>query len=112
MAFKPKDFTVWMEIPVSDMDRAVTYYNTVCDADLTIDNSGPNPMAMFKPADEKTGVAGHLYPGKPAPRRLRPDDPPRRARKAGRCAQTRRDSRRQSGLRADHHSGGPFRLHS
>ena len=23
MAFKPKDFTVWMEIPVSDMDRAV-----------------------------------------------------------------------------------------
>ena len=34
--------------------------------DLKIDNSGPNPMAMFTAKDFETGVAGHLYPGKPA----------------------------------------------
>lgn len=66
MAYKPEHFNVWMEIPVTDMDRAITYYNEVCDAGLTLDMSGPNPMAMFRPANDKSGVSGHLYPGKPA----------------------------------------------
>lgn len=66
MAFTPKDFLVWGELPVSDLDAAVTFYSKVTGADLSIDNSGPNPMAMFKTADEASGVALHLYPGKPA----------------------------------------------
>ncbi|KIC11214.1 glyoxalase [Leisingera sp. ANG-M1] len=66
MAFIPKDFLVWAELPVSDMDAAVRFYSKVTGADLSIDTNGPNPMAMFKPADEKTGIALHLYPGKPA----------------------------------------------
>ena len=66
MTFQPKDFTVWAEIPVTDMDRAVAFYAKVTGAELSIDTSGPNPMAVFKPADPTTGVAGHLYPGKPA----------------------------------------------
>jgi predicted enzyme related to lactoylglutathione lyase len=67
MSYKPQHFTVWTEIPVTDMDRAMAFYNAVTQADLTLDTSGPNPMAVFKPEDEQSGVAGHLYPGTPAP---------------------------------------------
>lgn len=66
MSFTPDNFVVWAEIPSTDLPRAVEFYNAVIDAALTIDETGPNPMAMFKPTDMKTGVAGHIYPGKPA----------------------------------------------
>ncbi len=66
MSFVPKDFTVWAEIPVTDMDRAITFYNSVFKTEMKKDETGPNPMAMF-PTAGPTGVAGHLYPGKPAP---------------------------------------------
>jgi len=66
MSFTPEHLTVWTEIPVSDLDSAIEFYNTVFDAGLTKDENGPNPMAMFRTKDNK-GVAGHLYPGKPAP---------------------------------------------
>jgi len=65
MAHAPQHFTVWAEIPVTDLDKAITFYNTVFDLDLKRDDSGPNPMAMFPTADGN-GVAGHLYPGEPA----------------------------------------------
>ncbi|MEL6363297.1 MAG: VOC family protein [Pseudomonadota bacterium] len=66
MTFRPKDFAVWMEIPVRDLEKSVAFYNAVFEIDLQIDATGPNPMATFVPADPKTGVAGHLYPGEPA----------------------------------------------
>ncbi len=66
MSFTPANFTVWAEIPVTDVDRAIAFYNEVFDTDMQKDESGPNPMAMFPTADPKTGVAGHIYPGKPA----------------------------------------------
>lgn len=66
MAFTPKDFLVWGELPVSDLDAAITFYTKVTGAALSIDKSGPNPIAMFKPADEATGIALHLYVGTPA----------------------------------------------
>ena len=66
MAYAPEHFTVWMEIPVTDMEKSITFYNAVMDAGLEIDNSGPNPMAMFKTKDPNRGVAGQLYPGKPS----------------------------------------------
>ena len=65
MSFTPEHFTVWTEIPVTDLDRAIAFYSTVFDIELTKDESGPNPMAMF-PTSTPGGVAGHLYPGKPA----------------------------------------------
>lgn len=68
MSFKPKDITVWMEIPSTDLNRSIAFYNKVLDVDLKIDNTGPNPMATFEPADPGTGIAGHIYPGKPAPK--------------------------------------------
>lgn len=66
MTYAPKDFLVWGELPVTDMDRAIAFYQTVTMADLSIDNSGPNPMAVFKPKDPAQGVALSLYPGTPA----------------------------------------------
>jgi len=55
---------VWNEIPVSDMKKAVAFYNTVFDWHMTIDETGPNPMALLGGKMETAG--GHLYPGKPA----------------------------------------------
>jgi uncharacterized protein len=60
----PDNAAVWFEIPVADMNRAKAFYSAVLETELKDDDTGPNPMAIF-PASE-TGVAGHLYPGKPA----------------------------------------------
>ncbi|WP_106745806.1 VOC family protein [Yoonia maritima] len=59
-----KHAVAWTEIPVTDMEKSVTFYNDVFDFGMTIDNSGPNPMAMFGATGNVIG--GHLYPGKPA----------------------------------------------
>jgi predicted enzyme related to lactoylglutathione lyase len=66
MSSTPPNFTVWAEIPVTDMDRAIVFYNKVFEIDLKTDTSGPNPMAVF-PTSDPAAAAGHLYPGKPAP---------------------------------------------
>ncbi|WP_417480766.1 VOC family protein [Maricaulis maris] len=66
MSFKPDNFTVWVEIPVTDLDKAMEFYETVFKTELKkIEDMGPNAIAMFQTATEG-GVAGHLYPGKPA----------------------------------------------
>lgn len=65
MTATPENFVVWAEIPVTDMGRAMSFYSKVFDAELSLDETGPNPIAMFPNAD-KGGAAGHLYPGKPA----------------------------------------------
>lgn len=59
-----KPIVVWSEIPVSDMDASIKFYNAVFGWDMTLDTSGPNPMAVFGSAMDAVG--GHLYPGKPA----------------------------------------------
>ncbi|MEM7445632.1 MAG: VOC family protein [Pseudomonadota bacterium] len=66
MSFKPDHFTVWAEIPVSDLDRSMTFYGDVFQLDLQKDETGPNPMAMFPTKDPANGIAGHLYVGKPS----------------------------------------------
>lgn len=68
MTHTPKNFAVWMEIPVTDLDRSIAFYNAVFETELQrIDDMGPDSFAVF-PTSEKTGVAGHIYPGKPAPK--------------------------------------------
>lgn len=64
MSFTPENFTVWAEIPVTDLDRAIAFYNKVFDTELKKETDGPNPMAVFPMAGR--GVSGHLYPGQPA----------------------------------------------
>ncbi|WP_375688324.1 VOC family protein [Pseudooceanicola sp. LIPI14-2-Ac024] len=56
-------FVVWTEIPVKDMQKAMSFYNDVFGWSLTLDDSGPNPMAIFGNVEGATG--GHLYPGTP-----------------------------------------------
>lgn len=55
---------VWNEIPVTDLEASVEFYNAVFGWDMTIDTSGPNPMADLGGRTDVSG--GHLYPGKPA----------------------------------------------
>lgn len=66
MTFAPENFTAWVEIPVTDMDRARAFYDAVFQTELFVEETGPNPVAFF-PTKPQGGVAGHLYPGKPAP---------------------------------------------
>ncbi len=65
MSTHPDNALVWTEIPVRDLDRGVAFYGTVFDFGFNRDETGPNPIAMIKTKDEM-GIAGHLYPGKPA----------------------------------------------
>jgi hypothetical protein len=66
--FVPENAVVWTELPVSDMARAKAFYAAVVGNELTEQEGGPNPMAFFKSKEEKTAIAGHIYPGKPAAR--------------------------------------------
>ncbi|MEJ8473969.1 VOC family protein [Roseibium algae] len=63
MSFKPDNFTVWIELPVTDLDKAISFYNDVFLTSMEKVEMGPNPIAMFPVKDG--GSAGHLYPGKP-----------------------------------------------
>ena len=65
MSFVPEHFTVWAEIPSTDVSKAMAFYSKVFDLELSLDESGPNPMVMF-PSRDDTSVAGHIYPGTPA----------------------------------------------
>jgi predicted enzyme related to lactoylglutathione lyase len=56
--------TVWAEIPVSDLDRAVRFYNAVFDYQMTVDRSGPKAMALLGNQMEVAGA--NLYEGTPA----------------------------------------------
>ncbi|PID36093.1 MAG: glyoxalase [Rhodobacterales bacterium] len=54
----------WTEIPVTDLETSVKFYNAVFGWKMEIDKSGPNPMAVFANSSDSAG--GNLYPGKPA----------------------------------------------
>ena len=68
MSFQPEHAVVWTEIPVTDIDASIAFYSAVLENELTRDDTGPNPMAMLvtKGGPMGPGIAGHLYPGKPA----------------------------------------------
>ena len=66
MTFTPQNCLVWAEIPVTDMDASIAFYQTVTGGTLNYSEDGPNPMASFQTGDGSNGVALHLYPGKPA----------------------------------------------
>ncbi|MEM1301235.1 MAG: VOC family protein [Pseudomonadota bacterium] len=64
MTYQPPNATVWSEIPVTDLDASSDFYARVTGLVLHRTDDGPNPMATF--VSVQGGVAGHLYPGKPA----------------------------------------------
>jgi predicted enzyme related to lactoylglutathione lyase len=65
MPFAPTHFACWFEIPVTDLERSMSFYGTVFDMNLSLRADGPNPMVDFPTADP-SGVSGHLYPGTPS----------------------------------------------
>jgi len=64
MTHQPPNATVWSEIPVTDLDASSEFYARVTGLALHRSDEGPNPTATF--VSVQGGVAGHLYPGKPA----------------------------------------------
>jgi len=64
-AFNPPRATIWFEIPVTDLKRGMDFYGSVVQNALSLEEDGPNPIAVF--ASANPGQSGHLYPGKPAP---------------------------------------------
>ena len=65
MSDTPKNTCVWFEIPVTDLERSKTFYETVLNIKMTRYDEAINPMVVFT-SMEDAGVSGHLYPGKPA----------------------------------------------
>lgn len=66
MTFHPEHFTVWVEIPVSDLARSTEFYQKVLTTELETQQMGPDVTAVFKTSNHPMGIAGHLYVGKPA----------------------------------------------
>jgi predicted enzyme related to lactoylglutathione lyase len=50
----------WFEIPVTDMSRAVRFYETVFDLNLSRNILGPLEMAWFPQAESDSGSPGSL----------------------------------------------------
>jgi len=50
----------WFEIPVKDLERAVTFYEKVFDVKLTLEEMGGMKMAMFPFDQNALGAAGSL----------------------------------------------------
>lgn len=50
----------WFEIPVTNMNRAIKFYETVLDVQLSRNQMGPLDMAWFPMTDESYGSAGSL----------------------------------------------------
>ncbi len=61
----PEHAAVWFEIPVSDFKAGQTFYNAVVDTELVETDMGPSTVAVFPNKDPMSGVAGHIYEGKP-----------------------------------------------
>lgn len=54
-----RNLPVWFEIPVSDMPRAVRFYETLFQSALIRENAGPMEMAIF-PRRDAGGTTGCL----------------------------------------------------
>jgi uncharacterized protein len=54
---------VWAEIPVSDLPKAVDFYNAVFDWHMTISKMGPEEVAVLGSAGSDMGVSGNLVQG-------------------------------------------------
>jgi len=64
-SFIPEHAAIWFEIPVSDLKAGQAFYNAVLQSELSEMTMGPNVVAIFPNKDPATGVAGHIYEGKP-----------------------------------------------
>lgn len=63
MMAKQSNPVVYFEIPVTDIDRAIKFYNTVFHFVFDKENIDNNEMALFPFSDESTGISGALAKG-------------------------------------------------
>jgi uncharacterized protein len=54
---------VYFEIPVNDIDRAITFYKNVFNFDFDKEVIDKNEMALFPFAEENSGISGALAKG-------------------------------------------------
>jgi len=54
------NFVGWFEIPVTDMDRAIRFYEKVFDIKMTRQQMGPLDMAFFPGVENSIGASGSL----------------------------------------------------
>lgn len=59
-----KKFVSWVEIPVTDMDRAVEFYNSILDMKLEILDFGSEKMACFPNDEGALSLAEGFTPSK------------------------------------------------
>ena len=57
----------WFEIPVSNLDRAQKFYETVLGEPLRREEMGPSTLAVFS-YDQGSGIGGCLFAGATAPK--------------------------------------------
>ncbi len=62
----PKNAIAWFEIPVSNLDNAQKFYESVLQTTMIEQKMGPSVMLIFPVEDMATSISGHLYEGKPA----------------------------------------------
>jgi predicted enzyme related to lactoylglutathione lyase len=60
---KKSNPVVYFEIPVTDINRAIKFYNTVFHFDFEKENIDNNEMALFPFSDENSGISGALAKG-------------------------------------------------
>ena len=53
----------WFEIPVNDLARAKSFYESILGIELTESEMGPNKMAWFPMEKDAAGAAGTLIQG-------------------------------------------------
>ncbi len=54
----------WFEIPVADIDRAKTFYETVFQIEIQLQDLGETKMGWFPWVDDKQGTSGSLIQNK------------------------------------------------
>lgn len=60
---KKSNPVIYFEIPVRDMDRAITFYKAVFNFNFAKDNIDNNEMALFPFEQEDSGISGALAKG-------------------------------------------------
>ena len=60
---KTKNAFNWVEIPVSDFDRAKKFYSAIFDYEMPQEQMGPNLMGFFLHDYENGGVGGAIIKG-------------------------------------------------
>jgi uncharacterized protein len=61
-AATPESVAVWFEIPASNFDRAVSFYQSVFKTQLIQEEIGPNRLAVF-PYNRDKGISGCVMAG-------------------------------------------------